>query len=77
MSDKEFGWGLTVTSTPPGGIVPSVDIWYAACPNKDVALATVIKAVHTPGATVEINREMSYTVMTGLGLKSGEAKCFG
>jgi hypothetical protein len=41
------------------------------------AMEAVREAADIPDATVDISREMSETLMTSLGLKSGEVKCSG
>jgi hypothetical protein len=76
MSDKASGWVVTVTSTPPGAVVPTAQVWYAACHGKAAAAEAVKKAANTSGATVEVSREMSETLVVSFGLKSGQVKCF-
>jgi hypothetical protein len=76
MSDKASGWVVTVTSTLPGAVVPSARDWYAAYSSKVAAAEAVRKAANASDANVVISRQMSETLMTSLGLKHGEVKCF-
>jgi hypothetical protein len=77
MTDKTLGWIVTLRSTTPGVDVPLSRVWYAAFPDRIEAMEAVKKAANTSDTTVEISREMSETLMTSLGLKTGEVKCFG
>ena len=74
MADKAFGWVVTVTTPDPSG--SAAKVWYVACTEKGAALKAVKRAVDDPRATIEISREMSETLMTAFGLKTGQAKCF-
>jgi len=74
MADKAFGWVVTVTAPHSSG--STARVWYAACTQKETAIEAVKKATNEPNATVEISREMSETLMTAFGLKSGEVRCF-
>lgn len=75
MSDKASGWVVTVTTPhPSGGVVTAV--WYAALPKEDAAISAVKQATNDPNATLEISREMSETLKTAFGLKTGEVRCF-
>jgi hypothetical protein len=74
MTDKASGWVVTVTTAGIGG--PIVRVWYVACADKAAAIRAVKNAAKTTGATFEIAREMSKTLMTSFGLSNGEAKCF-
>jgi hypothetical protein len=77
MPDKALGWIVTVRSTVPGVAVPLSHVWYAAYSDRIEAMEAVKEAANLSDATVEISREMSETLMTSLGLKSGEVKCSG
>ena len=57
-------------------VVPSVQIWYAAHPDKAAAVEAVRKAVDSSSASVEIGRGLSEALMASLGLRTGEVKCF-
>ena len=74
MAEKASGWVVTVTIPDPSG--PSAKVWYAACTEKVAAMKAVKRAIDDPSATIEISREMSETLMTAFGLKTGQAKCF-
>jgi hypothetical protein len=74
MTEQASGWVVTVTTAGIGG--PIVRVWYVACADKAIAIKTVKNAAKTTGATFEIAREMSKTLMTSFGLSSGEARCF-
>ena len=74
LADKASGWVVTVTTLDPSG--SSAKVWYAACTGKVAAIKAVKRAVKDPNATIEISREMSETLMTAFGLKTGQVKCF-
>ena len=74
MEDKASGWVVTVTT--PDSCGASAQVWYAACTEKVAAIKAVKRAINDPRATIEISREMSETLMTAFGLKTGQAKCF-
>jgi hypothetical protein len=77
MSDKAFGWIVTIKHVPPGVNVPVAHVWYAAYSDRIEAMEAVREAANLSDATVEISREMSETLMTSLGIKEGEVKYFG
>ena len=74
MADKASGWVVTVTIPDASG--SSAKVWYAACTEKVAAIKAVKSVINDPNATIEISREMSETLMTAFGLKTGQAKCF-
>ncbi len=74
MTEKAFGWVVTVTSPNPTGATAKV--WYAACPEKVAAVEAVKLVTHDSHATIEISREMSETLMKAFGLTNGQVKCF-
>ena len=74
MADKASGWVVTVTIPDASG--SSAKVWYAACTEKVAAIKAVKRAINDPSATIEISREMSETLMTAFGLKTGQAKSF-